>query len=494
MNKQKNRILAAMLAVLAVGAVMTACGDSAADNSAVSGNAEGATETAVQQDDPAAVYGLTSEDFGGKEFVFVVPGRYAECGSDWESFDIYTEIETGDIVNDAVYERNRWVEDVYNVKIRQNKPANESAGSMMQTAIAAGDDVGDALAESFHTLCSMSQNGYLLDLGSVDSLNLENTWWDQGAIEGVSIANKVYMATGDLFIVDNDATWVLMFNKELAGNLDFGLYEKVDSGSWLFEDLFSMARGAAADLNGDGKMKADDDRYGLVTAYNTPDALITAAGLTLSVKDQNDIPRMETDLERLSSVIAEAGEFYKDVKVVYGSDFAKSATIFEGGRALFYSEVLQCVTRMRESSTDFGMVPWPKYDETQENYYSFMIGAAGLAVSIPSTETDTHMHGVILDAMSAKSVDTLTVAYYSKALTQKYMRDETSVRMLDMILDSRVFDQSHLYMYGWGNMYNKMVSDLKNGKKETASAWEKILPSAEADLEATVAAFEANEH
>lgn len=491
MKYHMNRILASMLAVLAVGTVMTACGDSGSDDSAVTDHAP---ETAVQKDDPAAAYGLTSEDFGGKEFIFVVPGRYAECGSAWESFDIYSETETGDIVNDAVCERNAWVEDVYNVKIRQNKPANESAASMMKNAITAGDNVGDVLVESFHNLCSMSQNGYLLDLKAVDSLHLENAWWDQGAINGVSIANKVYMATGDLMIIDNDATWVLMFNKQMATNYEYDLYEKVDSGSWLFDDLFSMARGASTDLNGDGKMKADDDQYGLVTAYNTPEALITAAGVTLAVKDQNDIPKMETDLERLSAVIAESGEFYKDVKVVYGSDFEKSATIFQGGRALFYSEVLQCVTRMRESETDFGLIPWPKYDAAQDNYYSFVIGAAGTAVSLPSTQTDTHMSGIILDAMSAKSVDTLTVAYYNKALTQKYMRDETSVRMLDTILESRIFDQSQTYLYAWGNMYNKMVSDLKNGKKETASAWESILPSAQADLEATIAAFEANSH
>ena len=39
-------------------------------------------------------------------------------------------------------------------------------------------------------------------------------------------------------------------------------------------------------------------------------------------------------------------------------------------------------------------------------------------------------------------------------------------------------------------MYNKMVSDLKAGKTGTASAWESILPSAVADMEATIAAFQ----
>lgn len=492
MKNAMFKTVSALLAVLAIGGIVSSCGDAGAAPAETKAQ-DAKNDTAVTEAaDPAAVYGLKSEDFGGKVFTFVVPGRYAECGSDWECFDIYAETQTGDTVTDAVYERNAWVEEVYNVKIRENKPANEGAGAMMKNAIAAGDNVGDVLVESFHILCSMAQNGYLLDLNTVDSLNLENTWWDQGAIEGISIANKVYMATGDLLIVDNDATWVLMFNKQMAENYGYDLYSEIDSGSWLFEDFFNMARGASQDLNGDGKMKAEDDQFGLVTAFNTPDALICAAGLTLSVKDQNDIPKMETDLARLSSVIAEAGEFYTDTKVVYGSNVAMSATIFQGGRGLFYSEVLQCVTRMRESETDFGLIPWPKYDETQDNYYSFMIGAAGVAVSLPSTQTDTHMSGIILDAMSARSVDTLTVAYYNKALTQKYMRDDTSIRMLDIILESRIFDQSQVYLYGWGGIYNQMLSDLKSGKKETASSWEKLLPTAQAEMEATIAAFEEN--
>ena len=233
-------------------------------------------------------------------------------------------------------------------------------------------------------------------------------------------------------------------------------------------------------------------RYGLVSAYNTPDALITAAGLTLAEKDENDMPVMKTDLDKLTAVIAKAGEFYSDKTVVFGTDYQKAADAFVGGRGLFYGEVLQCVTRMRESNTDFGMIPWPKYEASQENYYSFMVTAAGHGTALPATQTDTHMAGTLLDAMAAKSMDTLTVAYYDKALTQKYMRDETSIRMLDMILSSRIFDQSHFYMYGWGDMYSKMASNLQNGRDITVSTWEKNVSKAQVALEETIAAFEAN--
>lgn len=485
------KTMAALLALLTVCAAAS-CGD-AGSADAVETAGSGDTAPAVTEaEDPAAVYGLHSEDFGGAEFKFYVTGSNADCGAAWESFDIFAENETGDIVIDAVFARNAWVEETYNVKITEYKPTTDTAADAMRNAVTAGDTDGDALVESFERLCSLAMNGTLLDLAAISDLKLDSKWWDQGAIDGVSIGGHVYMATGDLLIVDNDATWVLMFNKQLAEEFDYDFYTMIDENKWLFEDFFAIARDTAMDLNGDGKMRIDDDRYGLVTAYNTPEALITAAGLTLSTKDANDIPVMETNLEKLTDVIAVAGEFYSDKNVVYGSDYQKAADAFVGGRGLFYGEVLQCVTRMRESQTDFGMIPWPKYEAAQENYYSFIIPAAGHAVSLPATLTDTHMAAVVLDAMAAKSMDTLTVAYYDKALTQKYMRDETSIRMLDMIIGSRIFDQSHFYMYGWGDMYSKMASNLQNGRDLTASTWEKNIDKAQADLEATVAAFEAN--
>lgn len=491
MKSGMNRILAAMLVLLSVGGTLASCGGSTTDPAETRDVNTSATE-AVTEADPAAVYGLVSEDFGGAEFNFFVTGSNADCGAAWESFDIFAESVTGDIVVDAVFERNAWVEDTYNVKITEYKPTTDTAADAMRNAVAAGDTAGDALVESFERLCSLAMNGTLLDMAAISDLKLDSKWWDQGAIDGVSIGGHVYMATGDLLIVDNDATWVLMFNKEMAKELDYDFYTMIDENRWLFEDFFTVARDTSMDLNGDGKMKIDDDRYGLVTAYNTPEALITAAGLTLSTKDANDIPVMETDLEKLSAVIATAGEFYADKNVVYGSDYQKAADAFVGGRGMFYGEVLQCVTRMRESKTDFGMIPWPKYEAAQENYYSFIIPAAGHAVALPATLTDTHMAAVLLDAMSAKSMDTLTVAYYDKALTQKYMRDEISIRMLDMILGSRIFDQSHFYMYGWGDMYSKMAGNLQNGRDLTASTWEKNIAKAQAELEATIAAFEEN--
>ena len=116
---------------------------------------------------------------------------------------------------------------------------------------------------------------------------------------------------------------------------------------------------------------------------------------------------------------------------------------------------MACVTRMRNSTTDFGLIPFPKYELAQENYYHFVHKTAGKGVCIPTTQSDPEMAGLIIEAMAAKSVGTVTEAYYDKALTYKYMRDEESAEMLDIIQAGAYFDFADAF---YGNLSG--VSDF----------------------------------
>jgi hypothetical protein len=93
--------------------------------------------------------------------------------------------------------------------------------------------------------------------------------------------------------------------------------------------------------------------------------------------------------------------------------------------------------------------------------------------------------------MAAKSVGTVTEAYYDKALTYKYMRDEESAKMLDMILASRIYDLA--YIYDWGSLYTQLKSLINTGKDTVASTWDKKMAAAEKALTKTVDAYKENE-
>ena len=496
MYNNKLRICAAILALASCGAVLASCGSSDPADTKTT-QADTAADTAIATEEVTTDYMpvFPEKDYGGDEFLILTSGENDDNGVDWVTKDIYAEATTGDVITDAVYARNTWVEDTFNVKIAQFQCV-----TMTETkkAVQAGVTDYDAVITAIANGCSMGSGNFVLDLAQVSNIDLTQPWWDQGIIRDITINDRTYIATGDISIVDNDATWVLMFNKQMAQNMDYNLYQLVYDNKWYMDTMYDMVVECSADLNGDGKMSWESDQYGFATTNNSAQGLMYASGLMLSARDSEGYPIMSTDLDKLTEVVIKAGEFMSNEKITVIAEKLNTEkstddlrSVFESGRALFYGEVMQCVTRMRDSTTDFGLIPWPKYDEGQENFYCYVHPTAGKGVCIPTTQPDVEMAGIIVEAMAAKSVGTVTEAYYDKALTYKYMRDEESAKMLDIILSNRLFDLA--YSYNWGNMFSTIQGLIVSGKDTVASTWDKRLSGTEKAMQKTIDAYMENE-
>ena len=96
---------------------------------------------------------------------------------------------------------------------------------------------------------------------------------------------------------------------------------------------------------------------------------------------------------------------------------------------------------------DFGIVPWPKYDASQEKYYTNVDAGTNLFI-VPITNSDPERTSIVLEALCAKGYRTVIPAYYEVALQTKYTRDDLSVQMLDIIKEGRVFDIGYYYCGG----------------------------------------------
>ena len=81
---------------------------------------------------------------------------------------------------------------------------------------------------------------------------------------------------------------------------------------------------------------------------------------------------------------------------------------------------------LRDMKSDYGIIPYPKYDENQDGYYTFQHDQIGL-FTIPVTSTKKDMAGAVLEAMSSESSKTVVPSYYEVALKSKYSRDSESV-------------------------------------------------------------------
>ncbi|MBQ8578278.1 MAG: hypothetical protein IJ449_10005, partial [Clostridia bacterium] len=96
------------------------------------------------------------------------------------------------------------------------------------------------------------------------------------------------------------------------------------------------------------------------------------------------------------------------------------------------------IESMRGMDTDFGIIPYPKYDEAQENYHTRV--CYYFPVVVPSTNADTDMTGYLLEILNYRSYHDVIPAYYDISLKTKGTRDEASAQMLDLIFSSRVID------------------------------------------------------
>ena len=61
-------------------------------------------------------------------------------------------------------------------------------------------------------------------------------------------------------------------------------------------------------------------------------------------------------------------------------------------------------------------------------------------MSVPKTNSDLERTGIILEALARESSDTVIPAYYDVTLKNKLLRDDDSVKMLDIIFGNRKLD------------------------------------------------------
>ena len=392
-------------------------------------------------------------------------------GGYWETYDIFAEQITGDVINDAVWKRNFFLEENYGIKVTEYKVSD--VVSTVDKSINSNSNEYDVVLGNLTQVSNMTTKGYLYALDNqVPYLDLSKSWWDQNSLEGMSIGGKIYYATGDLTIVDNDATFALMFNKNLAKDLQIeNLYTLVDEGKWTFEKMYQIEVGAVRDLNGDTKIDRLNDQVGLTSGMISVEALFYAAGLKRVEKDKDDLPVMAINVEKTSGFIEQAYQICVNPDNCYnytmmGQSADSCKQVFADGRALFFGETLQGVTRLRSSEVDFGVIPYPKWDEQQESYYSFQ-HSVGSALAVPITNDRLEITGIALEVMAAKGQEILTPAYYDVTLIGRGLRDSESEPMVELILATRVYDLG--YVYDWGNLTNQIRGLVQINQPNIAS-------------------------
>ena len=458
-----KKFLVLLLAALMLASLLAGCAE---------GN--NTTEDTTKAEDESNVLdnlNVPDKKYDGTEFMFLT-----RDAAEWTTVDIYAEELTSDPINDAVYRRNDAIQTKYDLVILETQV--QDPVSAVEKDVKGGGGEFDAIVQKLGQCATIATKGYLQNLRDVPYMDFDQSWWDQKALEGLSIGNKVYFATGDLLTSDNDGTFIVMFNKTIAEDKNLeSIYELVNNKEWTFQKMYEMADIAATDLNGNGKMEHDQDLLGTAATSNSGYCMMYAAGIVITAKNDQDVPEYVLDVERAVEAIPLSYSITGDKNIALSMNSAggntdvveNGKTCFGNGHALFFQECMQCVIRLRSYDVEFGVVPFPMFNEAQGEYYSHMNEVGGM-VSIPNSVIGEELEqvGALIETMSAYSVETLTPAYYDISLISKSTRDEESRPMIELILANRIYDLGYVFEASWGYV-GTIAGKFMDGKTNVAS-------------------------
>lgn len=375
---------------------------------------------------------------------------------------------TGEVINDAVYDANMMVADQFNISFEHVPIDGDMNVNAVQAFIMAGEDAYDVAELHDCTTGSMALNGWFHNIYDLPYVDTGAEWWPQFTVDSLTLNGKMYYISNYTTYRGLHETRVTFFNKDIV--TDMGLedpYDMVKEDTWTIDNMSAIANSVYVDVNGDGKQDTGDTMGFVFT--NAPYCWLESFGIEAYKKEGKDSANLTLDInkevtydliDKLYNWMGVTGN--NSAYVDFSGDRNLAMEMFASGSALFTFKCIgDQIPYLMDTDLNYGIVPFPKVDENQENYVS---ACTDKLLSIPITASDLERTGIITEAMSYAGYKNILPAYCEKALKGRYSTDEESAEMLDMIFQNRIISFSYLFvnMVPGGMQYQLIAQTVKN--------------------------------
>jgi len=459
--------------------------------------------TADQTENPKERNDLNDEyRFGDTTQEFVILTRATT------SYEFETKSDALTGVEQAIFDRNAEVMQRCHVEFSIVPAAGtwddrDSFLTTLRTNHALPHSQYDLVATHQSYLVSATLEGIGKDFNKLENIDVTKAWWSEVYYDECNYNGAIYMMYGDIAYTLYEYLQVVFFNEQTAEDLEIGdLYQLVIDGDWTFAKMQEYTKKVTTNMDA-----AEDDReYGLLTGQHANRGFGSSFYCDLAPKKADGTreffyPKLDTAVsERMQAVvnfIATTPQVYSDHTMTTAADALNP--VFAAGRSLFYAQMLgQAYYFTQNMPTDYGVLPYPKYDENQKQYRTEVCDEV-TAILAPDNCRNADMTGTVTEMMSMISYFDVISVYYGEKLQYQYFNNPKCVESLNIIRES--FAPSFTMVYSFPLSYpNSFLSGLIAASKDgiaqdvnasygsNAGTWRKRLRDIFLDLDAITGA------
>ncbi len=449
----KKRIFSTALATLMLlSAALTGCsGDNTTIDTTADTTAVPPTPETTAAPTTADILGFEKEDNGGETFTILT--------STFNAYEFNVEAQTGDIVNDAIFKKDRMAEEYLGINIELIHESgvwanrNTFNGKVTQ-AVNSGDDTYDLVNNAVVCSIPLGQQGMLVNIDDLPHTNFDQPWYIKDMVENYGIGGKLYGIISDHSLSLYKDLSAIFFNADIWSEEKphVDLYDLVRKGEWTLDKFLELTSDMARDLNGDTVIDTDNDRYAYFSEAVPAGTWITAMGVDFIDIHDDGTYTFHGLTERFESSYTKLIDAFRNVPG-YKSHNSEAKTpgqfppreTFAEGRVAMMTNFINATEYIRDMDDDYGIVPIPKYDEKQENYIS-QVGTSVSAFYVPQNQMDLDLVSKFIECEAYFGYTEVSPVYYEVALKTKYADDPNMAEMLDIIRENATI--SFIMAYG----------------------------------------------
>ena len=458
MKKSKKWLSLTLAAImlLSVAAVFIGCGETSDDPAGESGQS---TVTNAEDENGDVDNRFVGVNYDGRPFrVYTTTADYDDGAGNSNFLIEGTSKTEGNMVNDAVLERNITVEELLGVKLEftQTDISYDGVPADIRILTQSGLDEFDLAINSIFSFSELLIEGHfrnVLDESCV--FDFDRNYWYRDYMEDLRLMNGYqYILAGDYFIDVMRTAHLLLLNKELYKDYNNRsadeVYDIVSNYEWTFDKLNEICSNVYVDLNTNNEIDKGD-QFGFMTASAWGGAIpfMISGNPTYISRDEDGIPTITIHEGDRANLMANA------MSVIFNNESA-SVALTEGPDLLLAFTQNEALvlgyqrlgslenTVLRSMEGDAAVLPYPMLFASDKKYTSSTHDTTSMG-AILTTSTDMEFISTVTEVLCRETANILMPKYYKESLQVQCVDDEKAAAMIDIIHDN--FGQSFILAY-----------------------------------------------